>query len=303
MEDSFPFPILTVREEPLGGNLSQVVHIDKRFAAYSPQGKARVVIFIHGFNVPFENAKTSYLKMIKHLAEAQGAQGILDSVVAFVWPGDWKHLSAFSYPVKIKVAVEAGALLAKYLGQFTGPLQMPLEVIFIAHSLGNRVAFECIKAFSNIGITHPVSFRCLCSMAAAVSEQIVGDGGGLHVASMTARKRVVMHSTKDDVLRFAFPPGEFAGGEGWGTAIGRYGKPEENWSEPSKDMSGFGYGHGSYWEGAESADIVAQSLGLVVPRTVNTSLLVSRELPPPRNLAARTLVDRIMGTRQIGFGI
>ena len=292
-----------MREEPVGGDLSLLVHLDKSSVPYSPQGKARVIIFIHGFNVPFENAKSSYLKMTHHLATAQGAQGILDAMVALVWPGDWKYLSALSYPVKIKVAVEVGALLAKYLSQFTGPLQMPLEVIFVAHSLGNRVAFECMKALSNIGVTHPVSFRGLCSMAAAVSEEIVGESSILHVASMTPRKRIVMHSTKDDVLRFAFPPGEFAGGEGWGMAIGRYGKPESNWSEPSKDMSGFGYGHGSYWEGAESADIVAQTLGLVVPRAVNVSLLSSRELPPARNIETRTLVERMMGTRQIGYEI
>lgn len=257
-------PILSVREEHVGGELSGAVHIEGPDGNYSPQGRARLIILVHGFNVTYDHA--------------------------------------ISYSWKIAVARDAGRLLANYLGKFTGPQGMPLEILFVAHSLGNRVVLECIDAMA--ASSPHIMVRATCSMAAAVPVDQVGGGGRLRRASLAPGKRMTLHSRNDDVLHYAFPPGEFADGEGWALAVGRYGDPISNWTE-HHDLTGAianGYGHGDYWSGTQSGDLVAQFLNLLVPRAVNTKVLAERDLPAARSLDERRIDARIMGTRRIGFG-
>ena len=146
-------------------------------------------------------------------------------------------------------------------------------------------------------------------MAAAVPEGLeqpqrdadVPAAHWLFPPASSPRDRLVLHSRADDVLHYAFPPGELFAGEGLATAVGRNGGPSGVWNG-GRDMTQFQYGHGSYWSGPESATQISALLGMASPNDLAGSLLATRELPEARELPENAIAQRILNTRAVGLG-
>jgi pimeloyl-ACP methyl ester carboxylesterase len=126
------------------------------------------------------------------------------------------------------------------------------QVDFIGHSLGCRVVLETLLALR----PHAVPIvRRVALMAAAVPSEMLEPGGRffplLTLLAAEGTRFDVLHSLQDNVLHYAFPPGQSLAGGGVGSAraLGRYG--------PSPVMPGFrttmgdreivGAAHGDYW--------------------------------------------------------
>ncbi|MBI2833586.1 MAG: alpha/beta hydrolase, partial [Acidobacteria bacterium] len=103
---------------------------------------SRIVLLIHGYNNTQASAAISYDDFLaKSGIESSGRFPV---VCPFFWPGDksWGPAAGLSYPLEIKPAREAGALLAAFLDTFPVPGGWPLDVYVVCHSLGSRVALE-----------------------------------------------------------------------------------------------------------------------------------------------------------------
>lgn len=242
-----PWLVLSVRETEEGGDLAVAVKCEPPLP---PSSARHLVILVHGFN--------------NHLGEAaEASQGfrtrqyplaglvppaIEGSLGDFFWPGDadWAWLldkaDFLIYPAAVRKAPGAGERLAACL------ISMPnlVTVDFVGHSLGCRVVLECIKTM--LGGPHP-TVRRVVLMAAAVPDFMVVSPHELAAAAEAADSVVVLHSTSDPVLHFAFPPGQTAAGAGEGvlpTALGRFGPPAgmAGRVEQHRVMDA---GHGDYW--------------------------------------------------------
>jgi len=100
-----------------------------------------------------------------------------------------------------------------------------------------------------------------------------------------------MFSEADNVLHWAFPPGETAAGEGFfPQAVGRFGNPMTVWNEKF-DLQP--YDHGNYFTGLgtndRSAQYVAQFLGAAVATQPSANQITSNTLPPPNGIDRRPL--------------
>src|SRR5690349_6055822 len=104
---------------------------------------SRVFILIHGYNNTVDQAKESYETFLGRLKRFGPVGG---QVIGFHWPGNapWSLLSFGSYPLELHPAVESGKVLAQFLHTVQGPRGMPIEIILVCHSLGNRVAIELL---------------------------------------------------------------------------------------------------------------------------------------------------------------
>ncbi len=307
----YDLPLLNSRQQAEGGGLASAVS-EAGLGNFSLQGKCRVVILIHGFNVDEPGGKAAYQHLCQNLIAIWGFPAPLNGMVGFLWPGDVNSpLSPLAYPFQVPKAEATGKLLADYLAVFSGPASMPLEIVLIAHSLGCRVALECVKAFPTSVAAKRGSavIKAICLMAAAVPEGLehpqrdsdVPSDRWLFPTSVALPDRLVLHSRADDVLHYAFPPGELLAGEGLATAVGRTGGPAGVWNG-GKDMTSLQYGHGSYWVGTESAAQISGLLGMASPNDLVDALLPTRSLPPSRTLPENAISERILKTRSIGFG-
>src|SRR5579862_8964951 len=133
---------LDVRLNPVGGPLaaSVALHTGTSIDDYESLDPAQllkdirgqhVLIGTHGYNVNRADG-------IGCLSNWEGLLQLPPSsiFVALLWPGDsvWAH--GLDYPDEPKVADEAGALAAKYLGLTFGDVA---SLSFVSHSLGARV--------------------------------------------------------------------------------------------------------------------------------------------------------------------
>jgi hypothetical protein len=209
---------------------------------------------VHGFNNHAGEAAAAYVgfrrSQYEQYPELDG-RAIEDLSGDGYWPGDadWPgpldRLDALVYPVAVHTAQTCGAVLAAAIRQ----LPNIVRVHFIAHSLGCRVVLEAADLLRASG--PPIGRICL--MAAAVPDEMVTPGGRFDALLMQligAGARIhIMHSDKDTVLRFAFPPGQALAGEPSLRALGLNGPPP--------DMLGVGgmvthvriagAKHGHYW--------------------------------------------------------
>jgi hypothetical protein len=232
------------------------------------RGKRRLVFLIHGFNTSRDGARESYARfvgLVQRLGRA--AQPILDDCVGFFWPGDAKlgPISFISYPTEIRPAITAAARLRDYLQTVTGPEGSPVEIVLIAHSLGNRVALELLQLLSAAPLAN-VQVTRLCLMAAAVPVSHVRDGQRLNAGARLARTRA-LYSGGDGVLTWAFPIGQTAAGDGFmPEAIGHRGHPVSVWGsgQPMGISQTEAYDHNDYWVSEPTAWEVAHFLGAPV---------------------------------------
>ena len=199
----------------------------------------RVVIAIHGFNVSRPKAVRSYatLEASLQLTADQVFFGVL-------WPGDaW--IPVINYPAEAEVAVKCGAALAAFLD---ARMTEAASLDFISHSLGGRVLLEAVKRLSRPA-------REVCVTAGAVDSNVLSKQ---YLAARDNAHRVsVLASSKDKVLKLAYPLGDFGADvlfgdkdSPWKGALGLKGpKPTETPPrvEHRQIPSASGYGHGDYF--------------------------------------------------------
>lgn len=198
-----------------------------------------VVVAIHGFNVSRPKAVRSY-------ATLEPALGLDADHLFFgvLWPGD-SWLPVINYPAEAGVAVKCGQDLAAFLDD---RMAGAASLNFVSHSLGGRVLLEAVKALSRPA-------REVCVTAGAVDSNV------LHKrylgAKDKARRVSVLASSKDKVLKLAYPVGDFGADvlfgdkdSPWKGALGLKG-PNPTETPPKVDHrqipSALGYGHGDYF--------------------------------------------------------
>jgi len=224
---------------------------------WDPSGRREVVVLVHGFNNHEGEAGTAYYyfrdRQYQRAFPTLTPPAFEDILADFFWPGDaawglFDLVDFLVYPAAVGTAREAAPRLARHLRS------MPnlLTVHFVGHSLGCRLVLETIIDLAQNGGPHVGK---VCLMAAAVPNFKVKAHGSLADALAYAQQVGILHSDKDPVLRYAFPPGQTlaSGDEGFfPSALGLHG--------PSPDVPGKldpfhidGAHHGDYWGNSERA--------------------------------------------------
>lgn len=182
----------------------------------------RIVVLIHGFNVTQLQADKSYDEFERHLSPE-----VRSRLVRLYWPGDSstradasrgmqgrisKIISPLLYMLKPKVAVQCSkrlrALLSEaFRARAQGGRNAPLEICFVAHSLGCRLTVETLERVVVSGGSN-AELPLTVLMAAAIPEYAV-TGDGAFVDMIDALPQLwVLHSKADKVLRAFFRPGQ-----------------------------------------------------------------------------------------------
>jgi hypothetical protein len=204
-------------------------------AAQRDVAGADVILATHGFNVTFASGVASLSRL--------GAALALEPRHRFfgvLWPGDF-WLPVVNYPWEAEDAVASGKALADYANRvFAGAS----SVSFISHSLGARVVLEAVQR-----LNRPALEVCLTASAVdrdCLARQYLG-------AARNAGRISVLSSTKDKVLRLAYPAGDFISdlllGDNdspWKGALGRKGPPPPVlpplFGQPIPPAAGFDHG-------------------------------------------------------------
>lgn len=271
---------------------------DQKPAVLRPRGwlrtAGRAVFFIHGYNVPPDQAHEAYRRFMSHLAGwPSGARWGAGRVT---WPGelDWGLLSflgVLSYPFKPQHARESGEGLAKLLTTVRGPNGTRAEISLIAHSLGCRLAVEMLKELHRRAQPMSPTLRLVCLMAGAVPVTLLSRGSDLRPARHQSRYLLVLHSPGDKVLRFAFPAGQTGArllGERHGErrvywrALGLHGEPTDLTEHRYRHFVAQGKpaDHSDYWPSALAAEHVARYLGDWTPNRLRAQTIDTHPLPP-----------------------
>jgi len=236
---------LNTRSIPVGGGTCPVKIYDPNNSAANLSDLAsfiqgrNVLLITHGFNVnqpDGTNALTNWAALLQLNNVA---------VVGMLWPGDARWIHAIDYPIEGNEAITAGNELATFIN---ANFSSAVSLSFASHSLGARVVLQTISGL-NLGV------RRLLLMAGAI------DNTCLTAEYATAATKVesisLLASHGDDVLKWAFPAGNFLSGiftHGLPyvhTALGRegpaspYPNPNNihaNWQIPDA----WSYGHGNY---------------------------------------------------------
>lgn len=275
--DYDPWLVLSVREANEGGNLALEVRCDP---PEPPSSARELVVLVHGFNNHMGEAAQAYQGFRDRQYPLAGLvpPALEPGLGDFFWPGDadWAGLldkaDFLVYPTAVNTAPLAGQRLAAYLSRLPN-----LQVLhFVGHSLGCRVVLECIKQLASL--PHP-QIRRVVLMAAAVPDFMVTAGGALAGAIELAESVLVLHSTSDIVLHYAFPPGQTMAGHGEGflpIALGRFGPPAGMAGQVQGHRIADA-GHGDYW-GVKGEDVsaMADSVRDVVAGYVAESLQLGR---------------------------
>ncbi len=185
---------------------------------------SRLVLVVHGYNNDEDEASKSYAVLFELLQKMVPNQDVLRSIWEVYWPGyvtvgakKRTLLSALSYPAQVRKAVLIGRALARFLSSVAVD-RAPVEVLFIAHSLGCRVVLETLRDLSD---NADISVKAICLMAAAVPVAHIIPNGRLRRAADAAEKRYILHSPADTVLRRYFRAGQL--GDHSSQAVGRFG--------------------------------------------------------------------------------
>ncbi|TDK30303.1 alpha/beta hydrolase [Rhizobium deserti] len=238
---------LNFRTSPVGGAIAthpalQTGSDTSPLAPLNPEGFKRatadkdVLFAIHGYNNSQRDAvcKLARLDGLLKLPETAVLIGIL-------WPGD-SHAGFVSYPVEKPTASRAGRLFAQFCNR---EMKQAASFSFVSHSLGARVALETIRGLD-------AGARSACLMAAAIERNCLEK----EYADAFAKTGhvYILASMKDDVLRLAFPLGNFFGhlldptGNPLSKALGYCGPPRAigNMVRPWQISPDLDYDHGEY---------------------------------------------------------
>lgn len=239
-----------LRTAPEGGNLARLGKI----VPPEPLTRRELVVLVHGYNNHRAEAQESYYWFRWYQSQAVDPKLLPQELNTLFgdtfWPGDanwWGPLDLLDflvYPVAVHTSIDAAPLLADLLLRTPGLV----TVSFLAHSLGCRVTLETVKRLHEAGGPH---VERIGLMAAAVERSAVeprGEFAGLLADLANAGTRLlVLHSTDDKVLHFAFPLGQTAAGEGiLPDALGRFGPPPGMPGLVEQEQIA-GANHSDYW--------------------------------------------------------
>ncbi|GAC1645960.1 MAG: hypothetical protein NVS9B15_03770 [Acidobacteriaceae bacterium] len=261
---------ISCRTKPQGGDIQSV---SPPPAASDPNGRQAVIVLIHGYNSPQPSAKKAFETFIDALTETAG-RDIPLLTLEFFWPGDLyiRSFSALSFPYQVTHVRNSANELGDYLSTLQGPSGGPIDIHFVAHSLGNRLLLEMLSSLKGGRLV----VRSVTYMAAAVPVEMVFFNKGLYQSTRVPIYQQALHSTGDDVLHWAFPPGETACFEGfWPTAIGRAGDPIPTWNSHAAFDD---FGHSDYWIKPGPPEAVLRQLGYASARTTPSSSIPSRSI-------------------------
>jgi hypothetical protein len=161
--------------------------------------QSEIVFLIHGFNVDRIGGQKQLNDFALGLTPL--ALGLRPSAfVCITWPGDGKIGPAI-YPLVGNDADDAGLELAHFI-EWAIPGGAKLS--FVTHSMGARVAFECIKSLPS-----GYSIGQVCVMAAAVDDFGVSEPSVYRAETESAARVAVLASKRDNTLRWAYPLGDF----------------------------------------------------------------------------------------------
>jgi len=151
-----------------------------------------VAVLIHGYNNEYEDAVNFCFKII------QKCEHLYETFICYLWPGG-NH--ALEY---LEARSRAIGILPERLLSITNDLTTYAKhVDIIAHSMGCRLALEMMQYPSNIFI------RNIFLMAPAVDNEALERGETYHNGSHRCHSMFIFHSTNDDVLKWAYPLGDF----------------------------------------------------------------------------------------------
>ena len=153
-----------------------------------------VFLATHGFNVDRQDGIDSLSLWNRRCSPPVNAL-----FVGVLWPGDSQWLPFVNYVYAGSEAISSGKLLATYLNKNAAMAQ---SLAFFSHSLGARVVLETIRCLN----TKP---RRAILMAGAIENNCLTREYA-DAASKVA-KICVVASESDDVLKWAFPPGNLVG--------------------------------------------------------------------------------------------
>lgn len=196
-----------------------------------------VVFATHGFNVSYANGVHSLAGLERDLALPPRFV-----FVGVLWPGDW-WIPVVNYPAEAADAARCGRLLASFVNR---TLKAAANVSFVSHSLGGRLILEAVKH-----LDRPA--REVCLAAAAVDDDCLGRAQ-YDDARRNAARVSVLASTKDLVLKLAYPVGDFLSDvtydddSPWRAALGYHGPRPAALDRvaPAQIPPGDGYNHGDY---------------------------------------------------------
>lgn len=198
-----------------------------------------LLLITHGFNV-------DQMDGLEKLGNWAGLLDIGNAVpVGILWPGDARWIHVVDYPVEGNEAMDAAKLLAAFLNKY---LTAALSLSFASHSLGARLVLQTIA-----GLNRPV--RRLLLMAGAIDNTCLSSEYVNAAQDVTSIS--LLASRSDDVLKWAFPAGNFVSGlfsrgaPYIHEAIGREGPSTEMTPPPNLHADwqipdSWGYGHGDY---------------------------------------------------------
>ena len=236
---------LNTRALPVGGGVGPLKVLDETNAVHTASDVVSavrghdVLLVTHGFNVN----QMDGLQGLSNWAKLLDLGSAL--CVGMLWPGDARWIHVVDYPVEGNEAMSAGNALASFINaNFSGALSLS----FASHSLGARVVLQTIAGLSR-------SVRGLLLMAGAIDNTALSSEYAAAASKVQSISLLASHS--DDVLKWAFPAGNFVSGlfsrgvPYIHEAMGREG-PDEPYPSPNNIHAdwqipdGWNFGHGSY---------------------------------------------------------
>ena len=177
---------------------------------------SHVVFLLHGYNVNRNEGRTGLGHLAEFLTPPSGG-----AIVKVLWPGD-SFFGVLSYPFEGTDADDTASEFARFIADV---LTAGTRLSFITHSLGARVCMRTLELLR--GQPYPVDQVCL--MAPAIDDfSLAAPDEYRHAASTTGRI-AVLSSTKDMVLKLAYPAGDllesfiFFWRDEFGLALGYHG--------------------------------------------------------------------------------
>jgi hypothetical protein len=236
---------LNTRSLPVGGGVGPLTVLDETNAVHPATDVVSavrghdVLMVTHGFNV-------NQMDGLQKLSDWAKLVNLGSTVcVGMLWPGDARWIHVVDYPVEGNDAMAAGNELASFINaNFSGALSLS----FASHSLGARTVMQTIAGLRR-------SVRRLLLMAGAIDNTCLSSEYA--AAAGKVQSISVLASRSDDVLKWAFPAGNFVSGlfsrgvPYIHEALGREG-PAEPYPSPDNIHAdwqipeGWNYGHGSY---------------------------------------------------------
>ena len=265
-----------------------------------PTPRARIILFVHGYNNDSNDANNSYYTMRKNLDDSLRESGLSretrntfqKEIWELYWPGYYgidqpssvvrlvgeKGISTASYSLQV---LKAKDWVPKGLAEYLESLD-PSGVFFVGHSLGCRVVLETIKRLARTNV--PVLGFLL--MAGAVPTDLLDEKQDLYAGNGQGKHQYCLFSAEDFVLKACFPPGQILAGEwpeegGLPVATGRVGQPRSMYAARSNT----GLGHSGYWDqgprksGRIFAKVMAHMLGVATRSELIENKLSNGRMP------------------------